>query len=482
MSSKAKGKRLKDNVKEALIEIRLLRRYRFRFAPSVAPRNDKGWLLRRFAQEREAPRTTLKMSLRGGSNEQSEFDPTKQSLLNQGFFKTLFYLLPLTFYLLPSGSTAQVTRKIDVYLRSNVGIDTMWDGTKLRVFGMPWMLAADPDIPAPTIYCNEGDTVILNARSISQEDHHTIHLHGLDVDTRNDGDPATSFSLTHMQDTTYTFVAHHAGTYIYHCHEMDVVHVQMGMYGLIVVRAKDDPNNAWTGGPHFDRSFEWLTSEIDSAWHTNIPKPDHKADTIHVPLYKPSYFLINGKSEAQLSNQKLVNIVGMLGETLYVRIANIGFFNNRVIFPSWMKARKIDSDGRPLPDAIEGDTVDVAPGERYGVLLSASELRSDSVRIEYVNMNTGAVWNTQRVSISINTLAVRNARASGVALSVYPNPASNELFVRGALPGSFTIFDPLGRIVKQGNLNGGTVRIAGLAPGSYTLRTGALQARFMIAR
>src|SRR5882724_332689 len=90
-----------------------------------------------------------------------------------------------------SDARAQKTITLRLYLRSNIGEDTLWDGSITRIFGIARSLAASPNLPAQTIYCNEGDTVILNTLSISQGDHHTIHLHGLDVDTRNDGDPAT---------------------------------------------------------------------------------------------------------------------------------------------------------------------------------------------------------------------------------------------------------------------------------------------------
>jgi FtsP/CotA-like multicopper oxidase with cupredoxin domain len=377
-----------------------------------------------------------------------------------------------------AGTTqAQTTRNIDVILRSNIGIDTMWDGTPLRVFGMTSKLMNDPDIPAPTIYCNEGDSVILHARSISQGDHHTIHLHGLDVDTRNDGDPATSFSLSHMEDTTYTFIAHHAGTFIYHCHMADVIHVQMGMYGLVVVKAGDDSMRAWTGGPSFDRSFEWLLSEIDSAWHNNIPYPDLLVDTVNVPPYRPSYFLINGKSETQLAGKRLINIVGAPGQTLYVRLANIGFFKNRVIFPTALRARVVDSDGRPLDESVDTDTIEVAPGERYGVLLQPTEMFSGSVAVQYRSMNTGEIWNTQNVTVAISPLAV--GHDSELHSAPYPNPAANLLHV--PFEGHYAISDIMGVVRLEGRTDG-EIQLGTLPPGSYRLVSSGLSWKFAIVK
>ena len=189
----------------------------------------------------------------------------------------------------------QTIRNFNVVLRSNFGSDTMWDNLEVPIYSMNPSLSAEPKLPAFVIYCNEGDSVVLNALSLAQGEHHTIHLHGLDVDTRNDGDPMTSFWLEHLQDTTYSFKATHAGTYIYHCHVADVVHVQMGMYGLLIVKAANGVQTAWTGGPAFDKEVHWLMTELDSSWHFNVPSHDPIVDTVNIPPYLPTYFLVNGK-------------------------------------------------------------------------------------------------------------------------------------------------------------------------------------------
>lgn len=320
---------------------------------------------------------------------------------------------------------AQRLAKYNVYLRSDAGTDTMFDGRVIRVFGITSRLSEMPHIPAKTLYCNEGDTLDLHALSISQGDHHTVHLHGLDATTPNDGDPATSFWLSHMQDTDYVVIANHAGTYLYHCHVADVVHVQMGMYGLIVVRPKDGANTAYTGGPAFDKSYNWLFSEVDPLWHDSIPTDDPLNDTVHIPPYKPKYFLINGKSEMKLPSDDSIRITAALGNKVYLRTASIGFFYERIIFPSWIKARKIDSDGRPLEETIENDTVEIAPGERYGVMLEATSEAVGAVKIEFVNMNTDSIWSTQTVPISFLADGVENKNPPVSSVSIFPNPATN---------------------------------------------------------
>ncbi|MFN5460087.1 MAG: multicopper oxidase domain-containing protein [Bacteroidota bacterium] len=351
--------------------------------------------------------------------------------------KKLFFAILI--FLGVASSDAQITKTFNVVLRSNFGTDTMWDGLDVPIYSMNHSLSAEPKIPARVIYCNEGDSVVLNALSLAQGEHHTIHLHGLDVDTRNDGDPMTSFWLEHLQDTTYSFKATHAGTYLYHCHVADVVHVQMGMYGLVVVKSANGVNTAWTGGPAFDKEVHWLTSELDSSWHFNVPTHDPATDTVNIPPYVPTYFLVNGKSEWQLHNNDSVSIKGLVGQKIYLRLANIGFYNNKVVFPSHLSAVVIDSDGRPLPNPINGDTVYVQPGERYGVMLSPSQEIIDSIPIHFQNMNTGLTENTQWAPLQIQSSVSTNSFNFNSDIKIYPNPFSNRLVIKTGVNSDYLV-------------------------------------------
>lgn len=351
---------------------------------------------------------------------------------------------------------AQVQRNFNVYLRSNTGTITLWDGKTTNIYGMASRLSEEPPLPARTLYANEGDTVVINALNISQGEHHSIHLHGLDVDTRNDGDPATSFWLKHMQDTTYTFVARHAGTYLYHCHVADVVHVQMGMYGLIVVRAKDAKNTAWTGGPAFDKEYKWLTSELDKRWHDTVPVHDPVADTIHLPLYKPHYFLVNGKSHQQIVADDSIHIAGAQNQFIYIRVGNIGFYDNAIVFPPYLNATIIDSDGRPLPGSVRNDTLHISPGERYGVMLNPSMQKEDTIRVYYVNMNTQMAEGMEKIPVNIQGWAAvkNNTLNENNKCIVYPNPASSVLHVKWAAHiSTLFIYDSLGKLLKKMTVN-----------------------------
>jgi FtsP/CotA-like multicopper oxidase with cupredoxin domain len=293
-----------------------------------------------------------------------------------------------------------------------------------------------------------------------------------------------------MQDTTYTFVAHNAGTYLYHCHVADVVHVQMGMYGLIVVKAAGGAKNAWTGGPPYSKDYKWLLTEVDRSWHDTIPVHNPNTDTLNVPPYRPDYFLVNGKSGWELNADDSIKISGSQNEPIYLRLGNIMYFYNRVIIPPQLNAQIISSDGRPLPNAIISDTVEIMPGERYGVMLQASVQFNDSIAIQYIDMNTDSVWNTQYVQVNISGIYSVPEIKKPASISVFPNPSNDFITIKftdkKTVNGLFSIVNILGENVVSGKLTTTdgkkTINISHLPSGTYFLNVQEENFSFPAAR
>ena len=383
------------------------------------------------------------------------------------------FLLNIFLIIFFSKLFSQNTITYQCILRSNAQKDTMCDGKVMPVYGITNSLGATAKIPAKILYCNEGDSVVLDTKSISQKEHHTIHLHGLDVDTRNDGDPATSFWLKHMQDTTYSFRAKNAGTYLYHCHVSDVVHVQMGMYGLIVVKAAGGVKTVWTGGPAYDKDYKWLMSEVDSVWHYHVPVHDTIMDTLHIPKYVPNYFLINGQCGNEITNNDSIKINGSQNEKILIRLANIGFLTNKVIFPSWLNAQILDSDGRPLPNAIINDTCFMMPGERYSILISSNTQTTGNILVSYVDMNTGADVFTNPIPVNISgVFSVKEQNRNEHLFSLFPNPASNILHISSieeVLNLNIEIINSMGQIILKQKYSE-QIDISELSKGIYILK------------
>ncbi|GAB5417299.1 MAG: hypothetical protein Crog4KO_28810 [Crocinitomicaceae bacterium] len=341
------------------------------------------------------------------------------------------------------------------------------DGKLIGLMGYTETLSAPIKIPAPTLTFEEGDSVNLSFWNLSQGAPHTIHLHGLDVDQANDGVPHLSFEVEHDSIGNYYFKAPHPGTYIYHCHVTSVLHVQGGMYGLMIIKPKSNPNLTWENGYEFDSENAWMMSEVDTNWHHDsiINHPHDPMAMTHIILpYAPQHYVVNGLSEAQLDAMPLVASVG---EKVYMRLANIGYYGNRVVFPAGMNAQVIASDGRPIPNAFNSDTINVYPGERFGVMLEAAAEFNDVVQIQYVDMNTHQVANTQEVDLTVSGFVALNELDATTQLA-YPNPASNQVILPSS--GRWTVQDLSGRRIAEVRSSNTQYDVSHMPNGTYLLR------------
>lgn len=348
----------------------------------------------------------------------------------------------------------------------------LWDGNYTMLMGFTSLLGDDIDIPGPTLIYTEGDSVELKLWNMSQGAPHTIHLHGLDVDQQNDGVPHLSFQVEHSETRSYFFKAPHPGTYIYHCHVVSTLHVQAGMYGMLIIKPASNQNLTWDGGYEFDSEHAWMTSEIDTNWHTD-QLINHSYDTsgqTTLPDFNPQYFLINGRTENQLEGAG-IEVNASVNETVLIRLANIGFYGNRYVFPSELNATIISSDGRPLPNEVISDTLDLAPGERYQVLLTLGTEFSGTIQTAFLNPNTLEVMNTQHIAVNVSGFFdVRESSAENI--QIHPNPTQGLVSITGLKgTGNIEVIDINGRTVSTRPLSGSEqLDLSILKPGLYNLR------------
>lgn len=312
-------------------------------------------------------------------------------------------------------------------------------------------------VPGPTIYANEGDSVHIIFLNASGEGH-TIHLHGLDVDEANDGVPHNTGFVQENETFTYRFKATHAGNFLYHCHVTTTMHLALGMYGKVVIYPEDGSNKIYTNGPTFDRQYEHLFSELEARWNM-----DYTAIGSFL-TYSPDVFLVNGKNHQLIYEDTSVSMQGNLGDDLLMRLFNVGYRTNRVIFPEQVTATVYTSDGRVLENSFETDTLLLHPGERYSVLLNVLDTTATYVSVdylspyrmqflgrEYIPLNHAGFNyippmieenDSDTIGVGIHTLADKR-------LLLYPNPASESLFIEatGANLASVQIHDMQGRLV-----------------------------------
>jgi hypothetical protein len=364
--------------------------------------------------------------------------------------------------------TLGLCQSSDLLIARNTGTKTLHDGVEIRSFGFAQKLSENPGMPGPTLVYSEGDSVTIDLWNVSQGAPHTIHLHGLDVNQENDGVPHLSFDVGHMKHGYYKFIAPHPGTYLYHCHVVSAIHVQAGMYGLLIVKPKSDENTTWEGGYSFVNDYSFMTAEVDTFWHKDsVLLHDTSAMHIPVPPFNPTYFLVNGLSKNQLRQQSYAILKD---EKTFLRFANIGYTGNRIKFPSSLNAQMVSSDGRPLPTVATQDTLNVYPGERYGVLVEGSTLELDSIELIYFDLNNQNVLGEE--NIQIETVAELNlSEIQSKSVSVYPNPATS--FLNVELPPDqisvISIYDVLGKEMEIKRFDG-RIDISSLKPGTYRLR------------
>ncbi|MHB1944098.1 MAG: copper resistance system multicopper oxidase [Metallibacterium sp.] len=98
-------------------------------------------------------------------------------------------------------------------------------------------IVVNRQLPAPILRWREGDTVTLRVRNTLSVTS-SIHWHGIQLPFRMDGVPGLSFpGIAPGETFTYRFPVRQTGTYWYHSHSG--FQEQQGLYGPIVVEARD---------------------------------------------------------------------------------------------------------------------------------------------------------------------------------------------------------------------------------------------------
>jgi FtsP/CotA-like multicopper oxidase with cupredoxin domain len=164
--------------------------------------------------------------------------------------------------------------------------------------------------PAPTIRVTEGE--IAHVLLKPSKGPHTIHFHGIEPDPRNDGVGHTSFEVT--GGFTYQWQPQTgepgnpnrgaAGSYFYHCHVNTVLHVQMGMFGSLIVDPVVHPafpvpqggRRAFVDGPVYDIATEALLVpyEVDPRWHELNHAAGLDGEDVGLNRFEPSRFYLLG--------------------------------------------------------------------------------------------------------------------------------------------------------------------------------------------
>ena len=112
--------------------------------------------------------------------------------------------------------------------------------TPVNFTGRPRMaIAVNGRVPAPILRWREGDTVTLHVQNAMPVPS-SIHWHGILLPFQMDGVPGLSFAgIAPGATFTYRFPVRQSGTYWYHSHSG--FQEQQGLYGPIIIEARDGP-------------------------------------------------------------------------------------------------------------------------------------------------------------------------------------------------------------------------------------------------
>lgn len=247
------------------------------------------------------------------------------------------------------------------------------------------MFSFNRQIPSPTIRVTEGDRVRVIFYNNGTEQH-TIHWHGINnLTSENDGVPyVTQHATLPGESFTYEFTAGPSGSKMYHCHVEAPHHINMGMFGALIVDPLPENGGVEQGNP-FDKPVDvertMLLSEFDTSHaHVSLPGemmpmgPDGSLPWLHYPgrkfimPFKPEMneFLINGKSFPDTDFIKVE-----AGDIVRLRFMNLG----KTPHPIHIHGHEFivtHRDGFLLPEPFKVDTLLVGSGERYDAWFEAN--------------------------------------------------------------------------------------------------------------
>lgn len=271
--------------------------------------------------------------------------------------------------------------------------------------------------PSPMIRASQGQLVhnLLHASHI-----HTIHHHGIEPTTHNDGVGHYSFDV--QGDYTYQWYASQSGTYFYHCHVNTVLHAEMGMYGALIIDPPTGPGTVEGNGIGnflpYDVEAIWAVDEIDSSWRKHAEHAALCGGDAGLNKLDPDIFVINGISnEATSFKQNGVTVTqyadtapgvavnAKVGDNILIRYIHAGYFPQKLSFPAALGSIKvIAEDGRPLAigetlEMVNGQSTLVATSaERKEFYLSPTTAGSFRVTMEIQH------WITRQVVGAVSTL------------------------------------------------------------------------------
>ncbi len=308
----------------------------------------------------------------------------------------------------PGRVTPDVTYRRGIYMNGSMLMD---DGKSVTIWGFTDMAAGQGQadgmgggsFPSPAMRVTEGQ-IIHTEFTVNMMWMHTIHHHGIEPSTENDGVGHFSYDVT-GGTYTYQWRASNAGSYFYHCHTNTVLHAEMGMYGALIIDPKPlstDPvgtKRAFKNGPIYDVEAIWACDEIDPAWHTLTWAAATCGGDAGLNNLNPKYFIITGVDGANSAlTQMALNI--KVGQTGLIRYICAGYYPQKIDFGG-LNVSVVASDGRPLPTQWITSSIEASSAERYDCIIKPTTKGTYTVSVQFIHWITGKVLGTARTRINV---------------------------------------------------------------------------------
>jgi FtsP/CotA-like multicopper oxidase with cupredoxin domain len=192
-------------------------------------------------------------------------------------------------------------------------------------------------VPGPQIRVREGDRVRVNLINNLPEST-VIHFHGLEVPNDQDGVPfITQPPVKPGAKFTYEFTVPNSGSHMYHSHHNATKQVGMGLLGAFIVEPRDTSH-----------------------------EPQADVDYVMILNDSMSGYTLNGKGFPATEP-----VVAKRGQMVRIRFMNEGMMIHPMHLHG-MHMTVIAKDGWAQPTPWKCDTLNIAPGDRWDVLIHAN--------------------------------------------------------------------------------------------------------------
>lgn len=282
-----------------------------------------------------------------------------------------------------------------VYFERRVFTDGLWsfpDGKSVKHWGFEDRIKGkdQKSFPSPLIRLREGE--LAHVKLETRAGPHTIHHHGIEPTTMNDGVGHVSFETSGSY--IYQWRPRHAGTWFYHCHRNTVLHFEMGLYGLLVVDPPEGFGYPFKGADKYRYDVEafWVADDVDPRWHDLQHSAGLCGDDVGLNIFKPQYFFVTGVHKSKSATDSKVAITARKGQRILIRMLNASYSVLGVKI-NGIASQLISVDGhaiaapdRPWSSAFPfkaGAEIKLATAMRHDVWIDTSSVNPGSYKVEF---------------------------------------------------------------------------------------------------